>query len=128
MKLIFINEIGVDYKSQRQYEFIFSETDEIENDDWFTIPASASSVSKSPDIEYIDIVGLLKDTDIELELIQNSDYFGVIDAIEGIISLGWEKFELDAVNPRISFKFGEKLESVEKKLQQRGYELIKTEI
>lgn len=128
MKLIFINEIGLDYKHQRQYEFIFSETDEIENDEWFTIPASATMTSKSPDVEYINIVGLLKDTDIELELIQNSDYFGVIDAIEGIISLGWEKFELNAENPRISFKFGEKLESVEKKLQQRGYELIKTEI
>lgn len=128
MRLIYINEIGTDFKGQRQYEFIFSEMTEIENDDWFTIPAASTSISKSPDIEYINVVGLLKNTDIELELIQNSDYFGVIDAVEGIISLGWEKFDFNAANSRISFKFGEKLESVERKVEQRGFELIKTEI
>ena len=128
MRLIYINEIGTDYKHQKQYEFIFSEKDEIDMDEWYTIPAASTSVSKSPDIEYIDLVGLVKDTDLELELIQNSDYFGVIDAIQGIISLGWEKFDLDSVNSRISFKFGEKIESVTKKLNIRGYELIKSEI
>jgi hypothetical protein len=128
MRLIFINEIGLDYKHQRQYEFIFSEMDEIDVDEWFTIPAASTSISKSPDVEYISLVGLLKDTDLELELIQNSDYFGVIDAVHGIISLGWEKFDYDAADSRISFKFGEKLESVERKLDQRGYKLIKTEI
>ena len=111
MRLIYINEIGVDYKHQKQYEFIFSENEEIDMEEWFTIPASSTSVSKSPDIEYVNLVGLLKNTDLELELIQNSDYFGVIDAVHGIISLGWEKFD-----------------SVVKKPDKRGYELIKTEI
>lgn len=128
MRLIYINEIGLDFKHQRQYEFIFSEMDEIDMDEWFTIPAASTSVSKSPDIEYISLVGLLKDTDIELELIQNSDYFGVIDAVDGIISLGWEKYDMERENERVSFKFGEKIESVDKKLSQRGFELIKTEI
>lgn len=128
MRLIYINEIGLDYKHQRQYEFIFSDHEEIDMDEWFTIPAASTTVSKSPDIEYINLVGLLKDTELDLELIQNSDYFGVIDAVQGIISLGWEKFDYDAADSRISFKFGEKLESVERKITQRGYELIKTEI
>lgn len=128
MRLIYINEIGLDFKHQRQYEFIFSEMDEIDMDEWFTIPAASTSVSKSPDIEYISLVGLLKDTDLELELIQNSDYFGVIDAVDGIISLGWEKYDLERENERISFKFGEKIESVDRKLSLRGFELIKTEI
>lgn len=128
MRLIYINEIGLDFKHQRQYEFIFSEMDEIDMDEWFTIPAASTSVSKSPDIEYISLVGLLKDTDLELELIQNSDYFGVIDAVDGIISLGWEKYDMERENERVSFKFGEKIESVDKKLSQRGFELIKTEI
>ena len=129
MRLIYINEIGIDYKHQRQYEFIFSDLEDIYMDEWFIIPASSTSVSKSPDIEYVKLIGLLKDTDLELELIQNSDYFGVIDSVDGIISLGWEKYNADdAVNDRISFKFGEKLESVTKKLLQRGFELIKTEI
>lgn len=128
MRLIYINEIGLDFKHQRQYEFIFSEMDEIDMDEWFTIPAASTSISKSPDIEYISLVGLLKDTDLELELIQNSDYFGVIDAVDGIISLGWEKYDMERENERVSFKFGEKIESVDKKLSQRGFELIKTEI
>lgn len=128
MRLIYINEIGLDFKHQRQYEFIFSEMDEIDMDEWFTIPAASTSVSKSPDIEYISLVGLLKDTDLELELIQNSDYFGVIDAVDGIISLGWEKYDMERENERVSFKFGEKIESVDRKLTIRGFELIKTEI
>lgn len=128
MRLIYINEIGIDFKHQRQYEFIFSEMTEIDMDDWFTIPAASTSISKSPDIDYISLVGLLKNTDLDLELIQNSDYFGVIDAVDGIISLGWEKYDMERETERVSFKFGERIESVEKKLAQRGLELIKTEI
>jgi len=128
MRLIYINEIGIDFKHQRQYEFIFSEMTEIDMDEWFTIPAASTSISKSPDIDYISLVGLLKNTDLELELIQNSDYFGVIDAVDGIISLGWEKYDMEREIERISFKFGERIESVERKLTQRGFELIKTEI
>ena len=112
MHLIYVNEIGADYKGQKQYEFIFSKSSELDIDSWFDIPASISSQSKSPDIEYVDMVGLLKDTDLQLELIQNSDYFGVIDAVEGIIALGWEKFDIDSDVDRLYFKFGEFLESV----------------
>lgn len=128
MHLIYVNEIGADYKGQKQYEFIFSESTEIENGDWFIIPASATSRSKSPDIEYINLVGLLKNTDLQLELIQNSDYFGVIDAVDGVIALAWEKFDFDAEAERVTFKFGESIESVSKKLAQRDFELIKEEI
>lgn len=128
MKLIYINEIGSDYKGQKQYEFIFSESTEIDMDEWFVIPSSSTSQPKSPDVEYVDLVGLLKDTNLQLELIQDSDYFGVIDAVDGVIALGWEKFDFDSEFERISFKFGESLESVTKKLKQREYLLIKEEI
>ena len=128
MKLIYINEIGSDYKGQKQYEFIFSESTEIDMDEWFVIPSSSTSQPKSPEIEYVDLVGLLKDTNLQLELIQDSDYFGVIDAVDGVIALGWEKFDFDSEFQRISFKFGESLESVTKKLKQREYLLIKEEI
>ena len=90
MILIYINEIGDDYKGQKQYEFIFSESVEIDMDEWFAIPASSTSLPKSPEIQYVDLVGLLKNTDLKLELVQDSDYFGVIDAVDGVISLGWE--------------------------------------
>lgn len=128
MKLIFINEIGTDHKGLRQYEFIFSESEVINNDEWFTVPASSNSQSKLPDIDDISLVGLLKNTDLELELIQDSDYFGVIDAVEGIIALGWQKFDYEVEEERLFFRFGESLESVVKKLSTKNYTLLKEEI
>jgi len=128
MRLIYVNEIGEDYKGQKQYEFIFSKSTELDIEEWFVIPASISTQSKSPDIEYIDLVGLLKNSDIELELVQNSDYFGVIDAVDGVVALGWEKFNSESEEERLTFKFGETLESVNKKIKQRGYQLINEEI
>jgi hypothetical protein len=83
---------------------------------------------KSPDVEYIDLVGLLKNTDLDLELIQNSDYFGVIDAVDGVVALSWEKFDMDSEDERLTFKFGETLDNVTKKLKIRGYHLINEEI
>ncbi len=128
MHLIYVNEIGSDYKGQKQYEFIFSETFEIDMGDWFQIPASATQRSKSPDVEYVNLVGLLKNTDLKLELVQDSDYFGDIDDVDGVISLAWEKFDFDNEDERLTFKFGESVESVSKKLKQRNYHLLKEEI
>jgi hypothetical protein len=128
MHLIYVNEIGSDYKGQKQYEFIFSESTEIDMDEWFVIPASASSQPKSPEIEYVDLVGLLKNTDLQLELVQDSDYFGVIDAVDGVVAMAWEKFDIDSDSERLTFKFGESIDSVTKKLKIRSYLLIKEEI
>ncbi len=128
MKLIYVNEIGSDYKGQKQYEFIFSTSTEIDMDEWFVIPSSATSLPKSPDIEYVDLVGLLKNTDLNLELVQDSDYFGVIDAVDGVVALAWEKFNINSEDETLTFKFGESLDSVAKKLKQRGFPLIKEEI
>jgi hypothetical protein len=128
MHLIYVNEIGSDYKGQKQYEFIFSTSTEIDMDEWFTIPASLEVASKSPDVEYVDTVGLLKDTDLQLELVQDSDYFGVIDAVDGVVALAWEKFDIDSDEERLTFKFGESIDSVTKKLKFRSYLLIKEEI
>jgi hypothetical protein len=128
MVLIYVNEIGSDYKGQKQYEFIFSKSTDLDIEDWFVIPASSTQQSKSPDIQYVDLVGLLKNTDLDLELIQNSDYFGVIDAVDNVIALAWEKFDFDSEFDRLSFRFGESVESVTKKLKQRNYHLLKEEI
>jgi len=128
MRLIYVNEIGSDYKGQRQYEFIFSESAEIDMEEWFDVPASSTMTPKSPSIEYIDLVGLLKDTDLVLELIQNSDYFGVIDAVDGIIAMAWEKSNFDLESDRLFFRFGENIESVSKKLKSRGFSLEQQEL
>jgi hypothetical protein len=128
MRLIYVNEIGEDYKGQKQYEFVFSTSTEIDMDEWFVIPASSTSLPKSPDVEYVDVIGLLKNTDLQLELVQNSDYFGVIDAVDGVIALAWEKYDINSDDERLTFKFGETIESVTKKLKQREFELIKEEV
>jgi hypothetical protein len=124
MKLIYINELGKDYKGQNQYEFIFSEDTETIEDEWFIIPSSDRSVP--PRLEIIDAVGLLKDSDLILDLVQKSDFFGVIDAVDGIISLGWEPFDFneDERVLRLSFKHGETIEQVKEKLATRSLQLI----
>jgi hypothetical protein len=128
MKLIYVNEIGNDYKNQKQYEFIFSDSTEFTNDEWFVIPASSSFNNKSPDVEYINIVGLLKDTDLQFELIQNSDYFGIIDAVDGVVALAWEKYDSESENDRLCFRFGETIENVSRKLKLRNYYLYNQDI
>jgi hypothetical protein len=124
MELIYINELGPDFKGQKQYEFIFSEDDEIDDENWFNIPASSIQSSLSPNINYINMIGLLKDTDIDLELVQNSDYFGMIDAVDGIIALGWEKFNEENNNNRLYFKFGDDIKNVTEKLLNKKHKLI----
>ena len=128
MRLIYINEIGSDYKGQKQYEFIFSKHTEFDIDEWYHIPASTYTESLSPDLEYIDLVGVLKNTNVDLDLVQKSDYFGIIDAVDGVISLGWEKFDEESDEERLTFSFGEDIESVNFKLSSRGYELINEEL
>jgi hypothetical protein len=124
MELIYINELGPDFKGQKQYEFIFSEDDEIDDENWFNIPSSSIQSSLSPNINYINMIGLLKDTDIDLELVQNSDYFGMIDAVDGIIALGWEKFNEENINNRLYFKFGDDIKNVREKLLNKKHKLI----
>jgi hypothetical protein len=128
MRLIYVNEIGSDYKGQKQYEFIFSESTEIDMEEWFDIPASSTVSPKSPDVKYIDQVGLLRDTDVVFELIQNSDYFGVIDAVDGIIAMAWEKSNFDMEDDRLFFRFGESFEKVIDKLKSRDLKLEKQEL
>lgn len=128
MRLIYVNEIGSDYKGQKQYEFIFSVAEDIVMDTWFDIPASSAIEPTTPDVEYITQVGLLKDLDVRFELIQNSDYFGVVDAADGIVALAWEtsnyiEDDNESDQERLFFRFGDKLETVNKKLKSRGYEL-----
>ena len=128
MYLTYINELGSDYKGQRQYEFIFSKQNDVMEDEWYTIPSSGRA--EPPRLVYVDIVGLLKNSDLELNLVQDSDFFGVVDATDGIIALGWEPFDMEAEERpiRLSFHYGETLGSVTKKLTTKGLRLINDEI
>lgn len=130
MKLVYINGLGSNFRGNYVYEFIFSSSlTDIWGPDWDSVPALGKPLP--PDIEYIEKVGVLSKEGIEFELVQNSDYFSFTDAIDDVISLGWEKYE-DEVNDtikdtRLVFRFGEDIGSVEDKLYSRDLILISSE-
>ena len=118
--LVYINGLGPNYKGDNIYEFIFSNTLEVFGENWEAKPANG--YPSPPDIEYIQKVGTLISDNIELELVQNSDVFSLIDSMDGVISLGWEK-ENDTKDfsliKRLVFQFGENESSVKDKLYER---------
>ena len=119
-KLIYINGLGPNYKGDNIYEFIFSETLDVWGENWESKPANGYPLP--PDIEYIKKVGVLRNGEITLELIQDSDVFSVIDATDDVIALGWEKESegLDfSIIKRLVFKFGATEEEVKNKLYER---------
>jgi hypothetical protein len=121
MRLIYVNELGPNYKGDNIYEFIFSDVEEVWGDEWDAEPASGRP--SPPNIEYIKKVGVLKNSEIELELVQNSDFFSVYDAVEDVIALGWEKSDsehvIDDNYTRLVFRYGDSVKSVEDKLYER---------
>jgi hypothetical protein len=54
----------------------------------------------------------------------------MIDAVDGIVALGWEDFDKESEERpiRVSFHFGEEYETVVEKLESKGLELINEEI
>ena len=119
MFLIFVNELGPNYKKENIYEFIFSsKLDELWGEEWDSIPAHGNP--GPPEFEYINKVGVLSKSDIKLELVQNSDYFGMEHALDNVIALGWETLENEnSENERLVFQFGEDIKKVEDKLYAR---------
>ncbi len=121
MNLVYVNELGPNYRGDNIYEFIFSDIDDVWGDDWDAEPANGRP--QPPNIDYVKKVGVLKNSEIELILIQNSDFFGVYDAVDGVIALGWEKGDSDEIlinkRKRLVFQYGESVDSVENKLYER---------
>jgi hypothetical protein len=118
--LIYINGLGPNYKGDNIYEFIFSDTLEVFGENWESSPANGYPLP--PDMEYIKKVGTLINEEITFELVQNSDVFSVIDSMDGVIALGWEKESEDkdfSIIKRLVFHFGETEDSVKDKLYER---------
>ena len=117
--LIYVNMVGKDYKGNLIYEFIFSDTTKnIDGEEWDTFPASGRP--EPPHENFIKDVGRLE-SELHLDVIQNSDTFAVWDAIDGVIALAWENINAYDAYPekRLCFKFGETLEEVEAKLYEK---------
>ena len=119
--LVYVNGLGPNYKGDNMYEFIFS--DDIKNvwgDGWDSKPSNG--YPKPPEMEFIKKVGLLKNTSLEFELVQNSDFFSFMDSMDDVVSLAWDK-ENDYVDftttKRLVFRFGESEQEVKDKLYER---------
>jgi hypothetical protein len=119
--LIYINKIGTNFKGEHIFEFLFSDRTDLDWDEsWYESSVIVDKNDLTPDPSFIKLVGSLKTSELDLELVQNSGVFQVYNAVEGIIALGWQKLEdteeVDYIEERIVFKFGETNKSVEEKL------------
>ena len=119
--LIYVNELGPNYKGDNIYEFIFSDSiEDVWGEAWESKPSNGYQLP--PDIEHIKKVGVLKNDQITMSVIQNSDYFSMIDSMDDIIALCWENESEDVDftrQKRLVFKFGETEQSVKDKLYER---------
>jgi hypothetical protein len=123
--LIYVNELGPNYKGDNIYEFIFSdEINDVWGEDWDSKPANG--YPNPPSLDFITKVGTLKNNQLEMNVIQKSDYFSMIDAKDGVICLAWEMDDdyIDFnMKKRLVFRFGETEKSVKDKLYERDFVL-----
>lgn len=102
--LIYVNGLGPNFRGDNLYEFIFSdevEKQEVWGENWESKPSNG--YPQPPDLKYVKNVGVLKNTEVKFELIQNSDYFSMVDAMDGVVALAWES---DDSEDRMVFRFG----------------------
>ena len=114
--LIYVNGLGPNYKGDNLYEFVFSDTLDVWGEAWDNRPSNG--YPQPPDLKYIKKVGVLRDTDVKLELIQNSDFFSVMDAMDDIIALAWETDD-ENIKKRMVFRFGVPEQEIKDKLYER---------
>ena len=117
--LIYVNVVGKTHTDNYLYEFLFSnDAKNIDGDDWDQFPASGRPAP--PHTNFIKKVGRLE-SELKLDVIQNSDTFAVWDAVDGVIALAWENINAYDSYPehRLCFKFGETIKEVELKLYEK---------
>jgi hypothetical protein len=114
--LIYVNGLGPNYKGDNLYEFIFSDSLDVWGESWESKPSNGYPTP--PELKYIKKVGVLKKTDVKLELIQNSDFFCMIDAMDDVVALAWESEE-EQGQKRLVFRFGEEEQKIKDKLYER---------
>ena len=114
--LTYINGLGPNYKGDNLYEFIFSDSLDVWGESWESKPSNGYPTP--PELQYIKKVGVLRNTDVKLELIQNSDFFCMIDAIDDVVALAWETEESEG-QKRLVFRFGSTEQEIKDKLYER---------
>lgn len=114
-KLIYVNGLGPNYKGDNLYEFIFSDSLDVWGELWESKPSN--QYPQPPELKYIKKVGVLRNTDTKLELIQNSDFFCMVDAMDDVVALAWEVE--DGNKKRLVFRFGESEQQIKDKLYEK---------
>ena len=114
--LTYVNGLGPNYKGDNLYEFIFSDSLDVWGESWESRPSNGYPTP--PELKYIKKVGVLRNTDLKLELIQNSDFFCMIDAMDTVVALAWETEELEG-QKRMVFRFGSTEQEIKDKLYER---------
>ena len=114
--LIYVNGLGPNYRGDNLYEFIFSDSLDVWGDSWDNKPSNG--YPGPPELQYIKKVGVLRNTDVKLELIQNSDFFSMEDAIDDVVALAWELDEYEN-QKRMVFRFGMSEQQIKDKLYER---------
>ena len=114
--LTYVNGLGPNYKGDNLYEFIFSDSLDVWGESWESKPSNGYPTP--PELQYIKKVGVLRNTDLKLELIQNSDFFCMIDAMDDVVALAWETEESEG-QKRLVFRFGETEQKIKDKLYER---------
>ena len=114
--LTYVNGLGPNYKGDNLYEFIFSDSLDVWGESWESKPSNGYPTP--PELQYIKKVGVLRNTDLKLELIQNSDFFCMIDAIDDVVALAWEAEESEG-QKRMVFRFGSTEQEIKDKLYER---------
>jgi hypothetical protein len=114
--LTYVNGLGPNYKGDNLYEFIFSDSLDVWGESWESKPSNGYPTP--PELQYVKKVGVLRNTDLKLELIQNSDFFCMIDAIDDVVALAWETEESEG-QKRMVFRFGSTEQEIKDKLYER---------
>jgi hypothetical protein len=114
--LIYVNGLGPNFKGDNIYEFIFSDEQEVWGEGWDSKPCNGYPLP--PELKYIKKVGVLRDTNIKLALIQNSDYFSMVDAVDGVVALAWEEDDL-VKQPRMVFRFNDEEQKIKDLLYEK---------
>jgi hypothetical protein len=121
MKLIYVNKVGNLWKGEYYYEFLFSDADNlkevIDGEGWDSLPSAGNP--EAP-VDITKEVGALY-TDINFDLIQESESLCMWDAVDGVIAMAIENLEGYDEYPesRLFFHFGEDQKSVEDKLYEK---------
>ena len=114
--LIYVNGLGPNFKGDNIYEFIFSDEQEVCGENCDSKPCNGYPLP--PELKYIKKVGVLRDTNIKLALIQNSDYFSMVDAVDGVVALAWEEDDL-VKQPRMVFRFNDEEQKIKDLLYEK---------